>query len=127
MRFAGAKYLESALMLRTWIAVAGAGVLAAACSTTGNVERNAAGGAAIGALAGAVIGNNVGSGDAGAGAAIGAVVGGAAGAVKGCREDGGCGAAGSNRRQYYDDRVGQYYYYDSSTGRYYWEDGRPRG
>src|SRR5690606_27197233 len=33
-------------MYKTWIALAGAGVLAAACSTTGtgNVERNAAGG-----------------------------------------------------------------------------------
>ena len=57
-------------------AMAGAGLLAA-CTTTGNVERNAAGGAALGALAGAVIGNNVGGGDAGTGAAIGAAIGGA--------------------------------------------------
>jgi len=46
--------------------------------------------------------------------------------VKGCREDGGCGAGQPGRRQYYDERVGRYYYYDSSTGRYYWEDGSPR-
>src|SRR5690606_27899792 len=45
-------------MLKPLIAVASAGLLAAACTTTGNVERNAAGGAALGALAGAVIGNN---------------------------------------------------------------------
>ena len=58
-------------MLRPLIALAGAGLLASACTTTGNVEANAAGGAALGALAGAVIGYNVGSGDAGTGAAIG--------------------------------------------------------
>ena len=83
-------------------ALAGAGLLASACTTTGNVERNAAGGAALGALAGAVIGNNVGGGDAGTGAAIGAALGGGAGAVRGCRQDGGCGAQNQNRRQYYD-------------------------
>ena len=80
-------------------ALAGAGLLASACTTSGNVERNAAGGAALGALAGAVIGNNVGSGDAGTGAAIGAALGGGAGAVRGCRQDGGCGAQTQNRRQ----------------------------
>ena len=31
-------------MLKPWIAIAGAGMLAAACTSTGNVERNAAGG-----------------------------------------------------------------------------------
>ncbi len=107
-------------------ALAGAGLLASACTTTGAVERNAAGGAALGALAGAVIGNNVGSGDAGTGAAIGAALGGGAGAVRGCRQDGGCGAQNQNRRQYYDERVGRYYYYDNGSGRYYWEDGSPR-
>ncbi len=60
-------------MKLNWIALAGAGVLASACTTTGNVERNAFGGAALGAIAGAIIGNNVGAGDAGTGAAIGAV------------------------------------------------------
>lgn len=113
-------------MLKPLIALAGAGLLAGACTTTGAVERNAAGGAALGALAGAVIGNNVGSGDAGTGAAIGAAIGGAAGAIKGCREDGGCGADGGNRRQYYDERAGRYYYYDPGNGRYYWENGSPR-
>ena len=108
------------------IAIAGAGLLAAACTTTGAVERNAAGGAALGALAGAVIGNNVGDGDAGTGALVGAAIGGTAGAVKGCREDGGCGASAPNKRQYYDERAGRYYYYDSASGRYYWENGSPR-
>ena len=49
-----------------------------------------------------------------------------AGAVRGCRQDGGCGAEAPNRRQYYDERVGRYYYYDNGSGRYYWEDGSPR-
>jgi hypothetical protein len=109
-----------------WIAMAGAGILASACTSTGNVERNAAGGAALGALAGAVIGNNVGGGSAGTGAAIGAVVGGSAGAYKGCREDGGCGAEAPNRRQYFDERAGRYYFIDPATKRTYWEDGSPR-
>jgi hypothetical protein len=115
-----------AKMKTTVIAVAAAGLLATACTATGNTERNAAGGAALGALAGAVIGNNVGGGDAGTGAAIGAAIGGTAGAIKGCREDGGCGATNVNRRQYYDERAGRYYYYDSRSGRYFWEDGSPR-
>jgi hypothetical protein len=102
--------------LKPCVAIAGAGLLAAACTTTGNTERNA----------GAVIGNNVGHGDAASGALLGAAVGGAAGAYKGCREDGNCGAAPANHRQYYDDRAGRYYYYDAGTGRYYWEDGSPR-
>jgi len=46
--------------LMTLAAVTGASLLAA-CTTTGNVERNAAGGAALGALAGAVIGRGRGS------------------------------------------------------------------
>ena len=120
------KLKESLEMMKSLIAVAGAGLLAAACTSTGTVERNAAGGAALGALAGAVIGNNVGSGSASTGAAIGAVAGGSAGAYKGCREDGGCGANVPNRRQYYDERAGRYYFYDSASQRYYWEDGQPR-
>ncbi len=90
-------------MMKSLLAVAGAGLLAAACTSTGTVERNAAGGAALGALAG-----------------------GAAGAYVGCREDGGCGAATPNRRQYYDERAGRYYFYDPSSQRYYWENGQPR-
>jgi hypothetical protein len=58
-------------MKKICIALAGAGLLTAGCTTTGNVERGAFSGAAIGAIAGAVIGNNVGAGDAGTGAAIG--------------------------------------------------------
>src|SRR5436190_662845 len=104
-------------MLKPIIALAAAGLLAGACTTTGNTERNAAGGAALGALAGAAIGAVSGDVGVGTGAAVGAAVGGTVGAVKGCREDGGCGASSPNRRQYYDERAGRYYYYDSATGR----------
>ena len=114
------------MLLKQMIALAGAGVLMTACTATGNTERNAAGGAALGALAGAVIGNNVGNGDAGTGALVGAAIGGSVGAVKGCREDGGCGASAPSHRQYYDERAGRYYYYDSASGRYFWENGQPR-
>jgi hypothetical protein len=113
-------------MQKSWIALAGAGLLVAACSSTGAVERNAAGGAARGARARAGLGNHVGGGAAGTGAALRAPGGGTAGPHKGCREDGGCGAAAPNRRQYFDERAGRYYYRDSATGRYYWEDGSPR-
>lgn len=113
-------------MLKPLVALAGAALLAGACTTTGNTERSALGGAALGGLAGAAIGAVSGDVGVGTGAAVGAAVGGTVGAVKGCREDGGCGATSTNRRQYYDERAGRYYYYDSGTGRYYWENGRPR-
>lgn len=116
-------------MYKSWIALAGAGILAAGCSTydaNSAVTRKAATGAALGAVAGAVIGNNTGSGDAGTGAAIGAALGGVTGAVMGCREEGGCGATNVNRRQFYDEAARRYYYYDPATGRYYWENGSPR-
>ena len=112
-------------MIKSVIALAGASVLVAACANDPHTTNTALGGAALGALAGAVVGNNVGSGNAATGAAVGAALGGAAGAVKGCHDQGGCGAS-ANRRQYYDDRAGRYYYYDPATGRYYWENGSPR-
>jgi len=84
-------------MKKIWIALAGAGLLSAACTTTGNVERNALGGAALGGIVGAVIGNNVGAGDAGTGAAIGAALGGSVGAVRGCQQDGACNAPAASR------------------------------
>ena len=90
-----------------------------ACAGQGRGDR-------LGALAGAAIGAVSGDVGVGTGAAVGAAVGGTVGAVKGCREDGGCGANSPNRRQYYDERAGRYYYYDSATGRYYWENGTPR-
>ena len=116
-------------MYKSWIALAGASALVAACSTyntTSPVTRDAAAGAALGALAGAAIGNNTGSGSAGTGAAIVAVVGGIACAAAGCHQQGGCGATNVNRRQFYDEVAHRYYYYDAATGRYYWENGDPR-
>lgn len=113
-------------MKMKWVALAGAGVLTAACTTTGNVERGSVSGAAIGALAGAVLGNNVGGGSAATGAVIGAAIGGSAGAVRGCQQDGACGAAPVSRRQYYDERTRQYYFYDQRTGRFYYENGQPK-
>ena len=113
-------------MLKPVIALAGVSIIAAACTTTGHTERTAVGGAALGALAGAAIGAVSGDVGVGTGAAVGAGVGAVAGAVTGCRQEGGCGAAAPNRRQYYDERAGRYYYYDPGTGRYYWENGAPR-
>ncbi len=72
----------------------------AACTTTGQTERNAAIGAGAGAVAGAVIGNNVGDGDAGRGAAIGAVLGGLGGAAKGCNDAEDCDLPGARDQQY---------------------------
>lgn len=103
------------------ISVIGAGMLAAACTSTGNIERNAAGGAALGALAGAVIGNNVGDGDAGRGAVIGAVVGGAAGAVRGSMQD----REARNLERRWDARAGRYFYC-YPEGDCYWDDGSRR-
>lgn len=118
--------------MRTVIIGAIGALALAACSSTGAVERNAAGGAALGALAGAAIGNNVGNGDAKTGAAIGGVVGGAAGAYRGCQQDGGCGAQNNgyangavNPREFYDPQRGRYYYYDRGSGRYFYENGQP--
>jgi hypothetical protein len=113
-------------MLKPVIALASVAVLAGACTTTGHTERSALGGAALGALGGAAIGAISGDVGVGTGAAVGAAVGGTVGAVKGCRDEGGCGASVPNRKQYYDERAGRYYYYDPGTGRYYWENGTPR-
>jgi hypothetical protein len=112
-------------MLKPLIALAGASVLVVACSEYQTPGQSALGGAGIGAAAGAALGAITGGGAA-TGALIGGGVGAAAGAVKGCRNQGNCGAAPANRRQYYDERAGRYYYYDPGTGRYYWEDGSPR-
>ena len=116
------------MLMRSMI-IASAALAIAGCTSTGNVERNAATGAAIGAVAGAAIGNNVGDGDATRGAAIGGALGGAAGAYHGCRQDGNCGAQGAgaavNPREYYDPQRGRYYYYDRAGGRYYYENGQP--
>jgi phage tail tape-measure protein len=114
------------MLLKPLIALAGAGALLCACADDPHTTNTTVGGAALGAIAGAVIGNNTGSGNAATGALIGAVAGGAIGAVKGCHDQGGCGASPNSHRQYYDEHAGRYYYFDAATGRYFWEDGSPR-
>ena len=111
-------------MHKPLIALVGASLMITACTTDtpgSGATKGALGGAGIGAIIGAA------TGTAATGAAIGAVAGAAGGAIKGCRDQGNCGASNSNnKRQYYDEKAGRYYYYDSGTGRYYWEDGSPR-
>lgn len=103
-----------------------------ACTTTGNVERNAALGAAGGALAGAIIGNNTGSGDARTGAIIGGTVGAAGGAYSGVQEDRAMGQRTQLRRNAqgqeltYDSFAGRYYFTDRTTGNTYWQNGSLR-
>lgn len=95
---------------------------AGACTTTGNMERDAATGAAIGAIAGAIVGNNTGSGDASTGAAIGAVVGGAGGAYSGYQKD--QNRMGPNgQTMYRDQATGRGFYVNKATGQTYWADG----
>lgn len=93
-----------------------------ACTSTGNMERNAAVGATAGAVAGAIIGNNVGDGDAKTGAAIGAVVGGAGGAYAGYKMDQQK-TQQYGKNMYYDQRANRYFYVDQQTGSTYWENG----
>ena len=102
-----------------------------ACTTTGNVEKNAAYGAAGGAVAGAVIGNNTGDGDAGEGALIGAAVGAAAGAGYGYIKDQRQGTPTTMRpnlseQSYYDENTGRYYRYEKGTNRTFYENGQQR-
>jgi len=110
------------------LAIAGAGLALAACTTTGNVERNAGVGAAIGGLAGAAIGNNVGDGDAGTGAAVGAAIGGAAGAARGYGQDQRLQECRSITPRDFnrDERTGRSFYYVPGSNRTCWSDGTPR-
>ncbi len=99
----------------------------AACTTTGNIERNAAGGAAAGAAIGAGIGAVSGDVKVSEGAAAGAVVGGVIGAIRGNERDRDLVGGTTQRpvldtsRRYYDDRTGRYYYYEQGTSRTFYE------
>jgi len=112
--------------------VAASALSLAACTTTGNVEKNAAIGATAGAVAGAVIGNNVGDGDAKTGAIIGAVIGGAGGAYVGHEKDKRVGERTDFKQPaqgqplIYDQAAGRYYFIDDATGKTYWRDGSLR-
>lgn len=119
--------------MRSYIIALGTSlVLLGACTTTGNVERNAAIGAAGGAIAGAIIGNNTGSGDAETGAAIGALVGAAGGAYVGHEKDKRVEGDtylrndADGQELIYDASAGRYYYVDRQTGRTYWQNGSLR-
>ena len=124
-------------MIKTTSLIACGALALAACTSTGNIERNAGAGAAIGGVVGAAIGNNVGDGDAKTGAAIGAVLGGAAGAARGANQDREGEIRGIDRRQYgyeapaqaeryYDRQADRYYTVDPRTGDTYWTNGEVR-
>jgi hypothetical protein len=123
-------------MHKTLLAISSLGLLAACASNRDQypappapspyVQSKAVQGAAMGALAGAAFGAASRDVDVKTGAIVGAAIGGTAAAVLACREEGGCGAAPSGRRQYYDEPAGRYYFWDPARGRYYWENGSPR-
>lgn len=104
----------------------------AACTTTGNVERNAAYGAAAGALAGAIIGNNTGNSNAGEGALIGAGIGAAAGGIYGHSKDQRQGTPTTQApmldksTRYFDENSRRYYYFERGTSRTFYENGERR-
>lgn len=99
----------------------------AACTTTGNVERNAGGGAVAGAAIGAGVGAISGDVKVSEGAAVGAVLGGVAGAIRGNSKDketiGGTAQRPTldKSTRYYDDQTGRYYYYAQGTNHTYYE------
>lgn len=104
-----------------------ASVAFAACTTTGNVERNAAGGAAAGAAVGAGIGAVSGDVKTGEGAIAGAVIGGVVGAVVGNNKDKDLNGGTTARpvldksTRYFDEPTGRYYYYERGTSRTFYE------
>lgn len=99
----------------------------AACTTTGNVEKNAAGGAAAGAAVGAGIGAISGDVKTGEAAIAGAVVGGVVGALRGNKKDQQINGGTVQRptldktTKYYDDQTNRYYYYEKGTSRTFYE------
>lgn len=120
---------------KTLSLAAGAIVFMTACTTTGNVERDAAIGAAGGAVVGAIIGNNTGSGDAETAAKVGAVVGAAGGVYSGMQKDKMDGEGTRSRQNQtaqgqplvFEPATGRYYYTDPATGRTYYQNGQLRG
>lgn len=112
-------------------AVALTAISLAACTTTGQVERNAAGGAALGAAIGAGIGAISGDVGVGEGAAAGAVVGGVVGASRGNQIDreqnGGTTAAPIlDKANPMRDANGRIYYHERGTSRTFYANGERR-
>lgn len=109
-----------------------ASALFAACTTTGNVERNAAGGAAAGAAVGAGVGAISGDVKTSEGAIAGAVVGGVVGAIVGNNKDkdlNGSTTARANldkSQAYVDQQNGRTYYYEVGTSRTFYANGQFR-
>ncbi len=118
--------------MKYFIILAAASISLAACTTTGNTEKEIAAGASAGAATGAVLGNNLGAGDAATGAAVGALVGAVSGAVSGHKDDQLIGEPTEKRhsaegqRLFFDQNKERYYYIDPTTGRTYWQDGSLR-
>lgn len=104
-------------------ALSTAAIAFAACTTTGNVEKNAAGGAAAGAAVGAGIGAISGDVKTGEGAIAGAVIGGAVGALRGNKKDQQINGGTLQRpnldtsQAYIDQNNGRTYYYEKGTSR----------
>jgi len=104
-----------------------AGAVFAACTTTGNIERNAGGGAAAGAAIGAGIGAISGDVGVGEGALAGAIAGGLIGGIHGNRKDNDAYGRTEIRpaldksTRYFDDTTGRYYYYERGTSRTFYE------
>ena len=115
------------------LGVMGAAALSfAACTTTGEVERNAAYGAAGGAAVGAGVGAVSGDVKVGEGAAVGAAVGAVAGAVYGAKKDQRRNGGTTERpildksQEFYDTNTGRYYYYERGTSRTFYANGEYR-
>ena len=109
-------------MSMRWAALAGAGLRAACCPATGNVERNAPRPEHDRGHRRGIVGNNVGAGDAGPRGASGRRW--RRRGRRGARlqQDGACGTPVSLRQQYYDARSAVITNFDQRTSGYYWED-----
>ena len=113
-------------------ALSAASLAFVACTTTGNVEKNAGYGAAAGAAVGAGIGAISGDVKTGEAAIAGAVIGGVIGGIKGNKKDqqinGGTlqKATLDKTTRYFDDQTQRYYYYEKGTSRTFYENGQLR-
>lgn len=106
--------------------ISAAGMMLAACTSSGTAERNALYGAAAGAAAGAIAGEVI-AGSPGKGALIGAGVGVVGGAIVGCARADDCfGRARDNNDRRRDENADRYYFVDPDTRDTWWENGEFR-